>query len=102
MDDKTRQSRLGEELEHLMDFLWTAMLVMDPKGRRSAQYCYKEALRLPVPSQDRCLTPTPASYADTVVYDPAEEQGFAGQSNQPVTSNVPLSSFTPKTRSDKS
>jgi serine/threonine protein kinase len=74
--------------EDLVDFLSTAMLVMDPKARRSAQDCYQEALRLPVPSQGRCLTPTPTSYAEgyapTVVYDPPEEQGF----NQPVSSNV--------------
>jgi serine/threonine-protein kinase Chk2 len=74
--------------EGLINFLSTAMLVMDPKGRRSAQYCYQEALRLPVPSQGRFLTPTPASYAEgyapTGVCDPVEEQSF----NQPVSSNV--------------
>ena len=49
------------------------MLVMDPKLRQSAQDCYKKASRLPVPSQGRCLTPTPTSYAEgkrTVAYHP--------------------------------
>ncbi len=79
--------------EDLIDFLSTAMLVMDPKQRHSAQYCNKEALKLPVPSQDRCLTPTLASYAaggyaPIVVYDPAEEQRSTSQSSQPVSFNV--------------
>jgi hypothetical protein len=66
---------------------------MDPKGQGLAAYYYQEALRLPVLSQGHCLTPTPASYAErynalTVIYDPAKEQGFRDQSNQPVSSNV--------------
>ena len=39
------------------------MLVLEPELRYSAQDCYREVSRLPVPSQGRCLTPTPTSYA---------------------------------------
>ena len=46
----------------LIHLLSNAMIVMDPKSRGSARYCYQEALRL-VASQERSLTPTPRSYA---------------------------------------
>ncbi|KAL5329716.1 hypothetical protein ACEPPN_003231 [Leptodophora sp. 'Broadleaf-Isolate-01'] len=38
------------------------MIVMDPKSRGSAWYCYKEVSRLLVDSQERSLTPIPVSY----------------------------------------
>ena len=46
----------------LINLLSNAMVVMNPKSRGSARYCYQEALRL-VASQERSLTPTPRSYA---------------------------------------
>ncbi|KAH9212571.1 kinase-like domain-containing protein [Leptodontidium sp. 2 PMI_412] len=46
----------------LIDLLSSTMIIMDPKLRRSAQHCYREASRL-IASYERCLTPTPASYA---------------------------------------
>jgi serine/threonine protein kinase len=63
--------------EDLIDFLSTAMLAMDPEFRYSAQDCYREASRLPVPSEGRCLTPTPISYAEgherPALYYPGQE-----------------------------
>jgi serine/threonine-protein kinase Chk2 len=75
------------ESEDLIDFLSTAMLVMDPKLRHSAQDCYKEASRLHVPPQGRCLTPTPTSYAEgkrTVVYYTGQE---VRDRSLPISSN---------------
>lgn len=46
----------------LIDLLASAMTVMKPKLRFSAGDCYREALRLSITSQERCSTPTPASY----------------------------------------
>ena len=48
----------------LIDLLSRNMIVMDPKLRGSARDCYKEALRFIVASQERCLTPTPASFVE--------------------------------------
>jgi serine/threonine protein kinase len=76
------------ESKDLIDFLSTVMLVIDLKLRHSAQDCYKEASRLPVPSQGRCLTPTPTSYAEgkrTVVYYPGQE---VRDRSLPISSNV--------------
>ncbi len=47
--------------DHLIGFLSNEMIIMDPKLRGSAWYCYKEVSRLPVASQERSLTPTPGS-----------------------------------------
>lgn len=45
----------------LIGLLSSTMMVMDPKLRRSARDCYRQALRLISASYERCLTPTPAS-----------------------------------------
>ncbi|KAF8857852.1 kinase-like protein [Acephala macrosclerotiorum] len=46
----------------LIGLLSSAMIVMDPKLRLSAQDCYREASQLITASHERCLTPTPTSY----------------------------------------
>jgi serine/threonine protein kinase len=46
----------------LIDLLSSAMIVIDPKLRRSARDCYKEVSRLITASYERHLTPTPTSY----------------------------------------
>jgi serine/threonine protein kinase len=75
--------------EDLIDFLSTAMLVMEPKLRHSAEDCYKEASRLPILSQGRCPTLTPTSYAEvykkTMCYNPAEGQEV-GDRSPPISS----------------
>lgn len=48
--------------DELVDFLLVAMLVIHPTDRHSARKCYEAALRIPLPSQGRSLTPTPLSY----------------------------------------
>jgi len=50
--------------EDMIDFLLTAMLVIELKFRDSAKTCLDRALELSVPSPGRSLTPTPASYAE--------------------------------------
>jgi serine/threonine protein kinase len=47
----------------LLDFLSTAMLVIEPDGRLPARECWEQALQLSAPSQSRCSTPRQASYA---------------------------------------
>lgn len=63
----------------LSDFLSTAMLILRPERRLSAQDCLVQALRLPAPSQSRCLTPTPSSYwldQHQVGYNAKEKQAL--------------------------
>jgi serine/threonine protein kinase len=72
----------------LIDLLSSAMIVMDPKLRRSARDCYREASRLTIASYERCLTPTPTSYGfKPVTYYPAEGQEV-GDRNLRTLSNV--------------
>ncbi|KUJ14044.1 uncharacterized protein LY89DRAFT_672304 [Mollisia scopiformis] len=47
----------------LVDFLSTAIVVMKPDGRLLAKKCWKQALQLSAPFQNRCPTPTQASYS---------------------------------------
>src|SRR5208282_4312829 len=65
------------------------MIVMKPELRHSTRRCYEEASRLPVPSQDCCLTLTLASdaegYEPTVVYYHVEEQEVREQSSNEVS-----------------
>lgn len=46
----------------LIDLLSSAMIVMNPQLRLSARDCHMEASQLTIASQERCSTPTPASY----------------------------------------
>lgn len=46
----------------LVDFLSSAMLILEPERRLSAKECWVQASLLLAPFQSRCLTPTPASY----------------------------------------
>ena len=46
----------------LLDFLSNAMLTIKPERRLSAKDCWVQALQLSVPSENRCPTPTQASY----------------------------------------
>ncbi|RDL34580.1 uncharacterized protein BP5553_07708 [Venustampulla echinocandica] len=74
----------------LIDLLSTAMLIMDPKLRGSAPDCYREASRLTIASYDRCLTPTPTSYAEEskiVAHYPVEGQEI-GRGNVQTLSNT--------------
>ncbi|KAF2181488.1 kinase-like protein [Zopfia rhizophila CBS 207.26] len=48
--------------DDLIDFLSTAMLVMRPESRYSAQACLDRVEELFIPSRGGSLTPTPASY----------------------------------------
>ncbi|KAL5324594.1 hypothetical protein ACEPPN_009140 [Leptodophora sp. 'Broadleaf-Isolate-01'] len=52
----------------LIDLLSSAMIVMDPKLRRSAWDCYMEVLQL----SERCRTPTPTSFAQLVTDEQAQ------------------------------
>jgi hypothetical protein len=72
----------------LIDLLSSIMIVIDPNLRRSAQDCYREALRLITASHERCLTPTPASYGyKPVAYYPAEGKEV-GDGNLHTSPNV--------------
>ncbi|CZR65638.1 uncharacterized protein PAC_15538 [Phialocephala subalpina] len=59
----------------LIDLLSSAMIVMDPKLRRSARDCYREASRLITASYERCLTPTPTSYYPAEGHAPPPSSG---------------------------
>ncbi|KAH6614517.1 protein kinase [Chaetomium sp. MPI-SDFR-AT-0129] len=59
---KLRQD-LKRSPDDLKQFLWDAMVILQPKMRRTAQDCYNQVLLLAGSAQDRCLTPTPATYA---------------------------------------
>lgn len=52
--------------DKLVDFLLSAMLVIDPKDRHSARECYTAALQIPLPCEGRSLTPTPTSYSEEI------------------------------------
>lgn len=72
----------------LISLLSSAMMVMDPKLRRSAPDCYRQASWLISTSHERCLTPTPASSGyQPVAYYPAEGQEV-GDGNLHTLSNV--------------
>lgn len=53
----------GYKLEDLSSFLLTAMLVMESRKRHSAHACLETVGELFVQSEDGCLMPTPAPYA---------------------------------------
>jgi serine/threonine protein kinase len=92
---KAAKSALKNSPSPLIEFLSTAMIVMDPELRYSARRCYNKALQLPAPLEDRSLTPTPSSYnygttledcsltptptsynyGTTEIYCPTEEEG---------------------------
>lgn len=59
--------KLKEDLESNPDdlkrFLCSNMVIKEPEQRRSARYCHAQALLLADLGQDRCQTPTQASYA---------------------------------------
>ena len=76
----------------LIDLLSSAMIVMDPKLRRSARDCYREASRLTIPSYERCRTPTPTSYAEghkPIAHCPAEGQAANSNSGLQRVESVP-------------
>ena len=54
--------RLNSRDAELIDFLETAMVIIEPKRRHSARDCWKRALQLSAPSESRCAIPTRASY----------------------------------------
>ena len=61
----------------LIDLLSSAMIVIDPKLRRSARDCYMKASQLTIAFYERCRTPTPTSHAEghkPVAYYPAKGQ----------------------------
>ncbi|KAK4151490.1 kinase-like domain protein [Chaetomidium leptoderma] len=49
--------------DDLKQFLWDAMVILQPRLRGTAQSCYNKVLLLADSAQDRSLTPTPAAYA---------------------------------------
>ena len=55
----------GWESDIIIDFLLTAMLVMDPEKRLPTRKCWEQALQLAGPSQSRCATPTQTSYSES-------------------------------------
>ncbi|KAL2257750.1 hypothetical protein VTK26DRAFT_9220 [Humicola hyalothermophila] len=65
-------TKLARDLERdpddLKQFLFDAMVIIEPKLREPARYCYDEVLLLADRAQDRSITPTPASH------DPVEDQ----------------------------
>jgi serine/threonine protein kinase len=71
----------------LIDLLSSAMVIMEPKSRRSAQHCYKEASRL-IASYEQSLTPTPSSYGYNPVSYYATEEQAVRVVNQYTSSNV--------------
>ena len=74
--------------DSLINLLSNDMIVMDPKSRGSAWYCYEEVSRLLVASQERSLTPTqhssvryvssdvssPSSRVPTIAVGPGSDQ----------------------------
>lgn len=71
----------------LIDLLSSAMIVIDPKLRRSAWDCYTEALQL----TERCRSPTPTSFAEghkPVADYPAEGQVGSLHSSSTAVSNA--------------
>ncbi|KAK3305052.1 protein kinase [Chaetomium strumarium] len=59
---KLRQD-LSRNPDGLKQFLWDAMVILQPEMRWTAQACYNQVLLLANSAQDRCLTPTPSTYA---------------------------------------
>ncbi|KAH6723428.1 kinase-like domain-containing protein [Leptodontidium sp. MPI-SDFR-AT-0119] len=80
--------------DELISLLSNYMIVMDPKSRGSAWYCYKEVSRLLVDSQERSLTPIPVSYVKG--YNMADPDHSA---NPSLRSNIRYRSDAPSPHS---
>jgi len=61
--NKIIESLNNWDSDTLGDFLSSAMVVREPKRRRSARYCWEQASKLDALSPNRCPTPTQASYS---------------------------------------
>jgi hypothetical protein len=60
--NKIRGRLINGRDSELIDFLSTAMVILEPKRRHSARDCWARALQLSAPSESSCATPTRASY----------------------------------------
>lgn len=69
--------------DDLIDLLSNDMIVMDPKSRGSARYCYQKVSRLLVTSQERSLTPTP-----TISFHPSDVR-YIRSDAPPLSSGAP-------------